>query len=168
MTTPIAFSWDGKSMVPLHPRRADRVYVVGERYTLVEHHERSHATHSHQFAWLKDAWMNLPEELADNYPTPEHLRKRALIDCGFFNETAIDCGSNAAALRVASHIRSKDDFAMVFVRGVFVIERTAKSQSRRAMDAKEFNASKQAILEHIAGMIGTEPGTLLQEAGKAA
>ena len=143
-------------MKPLQPKRADAFYAVGERYIMVPVSHRSDATHKHEFAWLREAWMNLPEALADQYPTTEHLRKRALIDAGYFDETIIDAGSNAAALRVAIGIRPMDDFALVFVRSAFVIRRTAKSQSRRAMNAKDFQASKEAIMGVVAKLIGVE------------
>lgn len=165
---PQAFFWDGEAMLPRSPRLADKAYVVGEVYMLVVHEDRSTANHNHEFAWLKDAWKTLPETLADLYPTAEHLRKRALIDAGFYDETIVDAGSNAAAIRVAAAFRQIDDFALVFVRGVHVIRRTAKSQSRRAMNKQEFQASKTAIMEIVANMIGVKSGELAEEAGQAA
>lgn len=150
---PLTCDWDGEVFRPLHPRRADNYLTVGERYSLVQYEDRSAATHSHQFAWLHDAWQNLPEDIADQYPSPEHLRKRALIDAGFYDETIIDAGTNAAAIRVAAAIQAIDTFALVFVRKCFVIRRTAKSQSRRAMKKEEFQASKTAIMEVIDALV---------------
>jgi hypothetical protein len=160
---PLAFQWteDGV-MKPLNPRRADAFYAVGERYLLEPVHQRSDATHRHEFAWLREAWMSLPEDLADQYPTTEHLRKRALIDAGYYDESITDAGSNAAAIRVASAFRAIDDFSLVIVRGPLVVRRTAKSQSRRAMKAKEFQESKTAIMEVIASMIGVSVRDMTQ------
>lgn len=160
---PHHFEWNGEVMIPLHRRRAGQTFVVGQRYSLVQYEERSTATHNHEFAWLKEAWLNLPEALADLYPTQEHLRKRALIEAGFCDETIIDAGTNAAALRVASAIRAREEFSLVIVRGPAVVIRAAKSQSRRAMNAKEFHVSKTAIMEIIANMIGTTAASLSQE-----
>lgn len=171
MTSPIEFQWDGEAMLPANryfAKLCDKQFVVGERYRLEEWRDRSQASHNHQFAWLHDAWMNLPENLSELYPTPDHLRKRALIDCGFYDETIIDCGNNAAALRVAAHLRHKDEFAVVIVRGPIVAERIAKSQSRRAMGGKLFEQSKQAILAHIANLIGVGTTELSANAGRAA
>lgn len=162
---PQGFTWNGEAMVPRSQRLADKAYTVGENYILVTHEDRSTATHNHEFAWLKDAWLNLPENLADEFPTPEHLRKRALIDGGFYDQTIIDAGSNAAALRVASAFRAREEFSLVIVRGPAVVIRTAKSQSRRSMNKQEFQASKTAILEVVSNMIGMIPGEL---AGQAA
>lgn len=157
---PLLFTWDGEYLIPVSQRTADKLLVVGQRYAFVEYADRSQASHSHQFAWLAEAWRNLPENLADLYPTPEHLRKRALIEAGYYDETIVDAGTNAAALRMATFMRAKDDFALVIVRGAFAIERVAKSQSRRAMDRKTFQESKTAIMEIVAALIGVAPEDL--------
>ncbi|MFA7308095.1 MAG: hypothetical protein WC026_15645 [Hyphomicrobium sp.] len=149
-------------------READAEYVVGQVYRLDNIENRSTATHNHQFAWVAEAWRQLPEDLMDLYPSPEHLRKRALVQAGFYDETIIDAGTNAAALRVASEFRRRNDFSLVIVRGPAVVIRDPKSQSRRAMPAKEFQDSKTKIMDVIAEMIGVEPETLRREAGKAA
>lgn len=160
MTAPQPFRWDGEAMRPLRPRIAGRQYVIGETYTLAPWEQRSAVSHNHEFAWLAEAWKNLREDDAALFPTPEHLRKRALIQAGYYDETIIDVGGKAGALRVATAWRGKDDFALVIVRGPLVIIRTAKSQSRRAMDHKTFQESKTAVMEIVASMIGVAPGDL--------
>ena len=162
------FEWNGLAMIPLYPKHADRVYVVHERYRLEHREDRSEKSHAHEFAWLREAWKNLPEKLADLYPTPDHLRRRALIEAGWYTENAVDCGSNAAALRVAALVPTLDSFAHVIVRGPIALVRRAKSQSYRAMNMQEFAASKAAIIEVVASMIGVPAETLQREAGKAA
>lgn len=168
---PVVFEWTDDGVMRPLPRftqLCDRQFVVHETYCLVVEEERSAATHSHQFAWLHEAWKQLPEDVADLYPTATHLRKRALIEAGFYNETVVDAGSNAAALRVASTLKARDEFALVTVRGPLVVIRDAKSQSRRAMKRAEFQDSKQKIMEIVAGMIGVAPEELAKNAGKAA
>lgn len=166
-TTPMQFQWTGEAMIPRLPRHADRMFTVGQVYTLIEHVETSTKSLRHEFAWLREAWANLPDELADQFPSAEHLRKRALIDAGFYHETVIDAGTNAAAQRVAAYARHKDEFAHIVVRGPLVVERTAKSQSRRAMNHAEFQASKTALLDVVSAMIGVEPATLSRQAAAA-
>lgn len=168
MTAPIRFAWDGEAMVPRSPQIADKTFVVGEVYPLIVHEDRSTSSHNHYFASVAEAWRNLPEGVSERFPTAEHLRKRALIDCGYYDEEIIDCGSNKVAPNVAAVIRKKDDFAVIYVRDQFVIIHTAKSQSRKAMGAKDFQKSKQDVLDLLATMTGTTPQTLTQEAGKAA
>lgn len=146
----------------------DRTFVIGETYRLEVCEERSDVSHKHEFAWLREAWRNLPEHLAPEYPTPEHLRKRALIQAGYFDESIVDAGTKAAALRIAAFVRPMDDFALIFVRDCFVIKRTAKSQSRRAMKKAEFQDSKQKIMDIISEMIGVDAASLQDNAEKAA
>ena len=141
-------------------KEAARRFLPGQTYLMEEVQERSEASHAHEFAWLHDAWLNLPEQYAELYPTPEHLRKRALIEGGYFNEEIIDAGSKAAALRVAASLRRREEFSLVIVRDAFVIIRSPKSQSRRAMRKDEFQASKTAIMEVVAGMLGVSAETL--------
>lgn len=161
--SPQPFRWDGEVMRPLRPRAADRIYVVGQAYTLEVWEPRSTASHNHEFAWLAEAWRNLPEDVADLYPTPEHLRKRALIQAGYFDETVVDVGTKAGALRVAAIMQHDDLFAHVVTRGTVVARRTAKSQARNRMNKKDFQDSKQAVLEIVAGMLKVDPATLQQE-----
>lgn len=158
---PVLFNWDGEVMKPLRPRDADREYVVGERYLMVPHYQRSQASHNHEFGWLNEAWMSLPEAMADDFPTAEHLRKFALIKAGYRDEHSIVCNSRAEALRVAAFIRPIDEFAIVTITGSTVTRYTAKSQSRKAMGAKDFQASKEAIMGVVAGLIGVETKELV-------
>jgi hypothetical protein len=162
MIHPMLFDWNGESMVPRHPRRADKEFVVGECYSLIQQEERSAASHRHEFAWLKESWLSLPEHLADKFPSPEHLRKFALIRAGYSDSHTITCRSKAEATRVAAFIRPIDEFAVVIVQGTTVTRYTAKSQSKRAMGAKEFYESKERIMEVVARMIGVKPQELPQ------
>lgn len=135
-------------------------FAEGAVYWMSIEPERSEKTHKHEFAWLREAWKNLPESIAHLYPTTEHLRKRALIEAGFYTERLIDAGTAAAALRVAAFAREEDEFAWVVTRGPMVVVRKAKSQSHRAMGGPDFQRSKQAILEIVSNLIGVEPEQL--------
>jgi hypothetical protein len=159
---PLAVDWTGEAFVPVHPRRADKFLTVGERYTIVQHFQRSTATHNHEFAWLNEAWMSLPEAMAERFTTSEHLRKWALIRAGYSDSHTITCNSKAEALRVAAFIRPIDEFALVITQGPTVTRYTAKSQSRKAMGAEDFQRSKEAIMEVVAKMIGVETKDLAE------
>lgn len=160
MTRPLAFQWDGEAMKPLHPKLADREYVVGERYTLAPFEQRSQVSHNHEFAWLHEAWMNLPERLAEQFPTSEHLRKYALIKAGYCTIKPMVCATRAEALRAMAYVKTLDEFSLVTVEGTIVQHCTALSQSRRAMGAKAFQDSKTKIMDIVAEMIGVEPDQL--------
>jgi hypothetical protein len=162
MTTqlPLVFRWDGEHLVPMHPRFADRQFTIGMKYIMVELQERSEVSHRHEFAFLREAWLQLGEEWAEAFPTPEHLRKRALIQAGYFDRRVINAGTQEAAADVAALVRGMDDFSLVEIDGIFVTITTAKSQSRRSMDKADFQASKTAILEIVSGLIGVTPEQL--------
>jgi hypothetical protein len=170
MTTipPLAYDWDGEAMRPRHPKLADRHYVIGESYVLAPYEVRSRSSHCHQFAAINEAWMNLPESLAERFPTAEHLRKFALIRAGYCDSQTHVASSRAEAVRIAAFIRPTDEFAVVTVEGPTVTRYTAKSQSERAMGKAEFQRSKQAVLDVIAELIGVTPESLSASAGRAA
>lgn len=167
---PLVYTWNGISFTPMihHAKLADRHFVIGERYRLVVQEDRSDVSHRHQFAWLKWAWENLPESIAMQYPSPEHLRKRALIDTGHYTEEVIDAGTAAAAERVGAYLRGKDLFILVIMRGRFVFIRHAKSQSYAAMGRHEFQKSKTDIMERIAELVGVDTETMTKAAKEIA
>lgn len=168
--SPIIFRWTGEAMEPL-PRlakRCDERFVVGETYPLVEQEERSQRSHSHYFAALHDAWFNLPDALAIQFPTVEHLRKAALIATGHFDERRFFASSPAEARKIAAFLNPMDEFSVVSVAGNAVVERKAKSQSRKAMGGPTFQKSKQDCLEWVAEMIGVSVRELAANAEQAA
>ena len=157
------FTWNGEAMIPRRPKAADKEFVIGREYWLDQVSERSWISHRHEFAFIANAWDNLHEDLMDKFPSPEHLRKAALIATGWHRETIVDAGNAAAALRFAAYARNEDEFAHVVVRGPTVIVRKARSQRMHGhdrMDKHEFQASKDAILGWIAQLTGVEPDQL--------
>ncbi len=169
MNQPVAFDvLDDQAMVPVYPRIAARTFEPGTRVLVVLYEQRSQASHNFEFGWLAEAWKQLPEAMAEQHPTPEHLRKFALIETGYFDETRVDAGSQAAAQCVAAFMRGGDGFALIVTRGPIVVRRTAKSQSRRAMGKADFERSKTDIIEWVSAQIGVTPETLRREAGRAA
>lgn len=167
---PIASRWDGEAFVPL-PRLAklaDEHFVIGEIYHLVAQQERSPKSHRHYFAMIKESWENLPETEV-RWPTPEHLRKWALIKAGFYDEKQVVCATKAEALRwTPVLISASNDYAVVVPRGPVVTIYTAKSQSMKAMGKQDFAASKDAVLQIVADLISVTPATLQERAGLAA
>lgn len=168
--TPIPFTWDGEAMVPLKRfhNLCDQQYTVGEVYRLGVLEARSQTSHSHYFAALNEAWKNLPEDIAERYPTPEHLRKWALIKAGYADERSIVCANKAEAQRVASFVKPMDDFAIVVVSEATIKVYTAQSQSVKAMSKGIFQKSKQEVLDIVSGLIGVAPEALSAEAKRGA
>ena len=166
---PIYFEWNGEAMRPL-PRFlpiADKMYDVGQVYRLETVEERSGPAHRRYHAALHEAWLQLPENKALEYPTETHLRRWALIATGYADERTIVCDTEADAARIAAIIKPLDSYAVVVKKKNVVKIYTAKSQSYRAMGNAEFNASADAVLAMLAKVIGVTQAQLTKEADKS-
>lgn len=160
---PLPFVWKDGAMHPLGRVRniAGASYGEGEIVVLAPVEERSDATHKHEFAWLKEAWLNLPPALAAEYPSVERLRKTALIRTGWCTVQDYPCGTRAEAARWARNLaRELDEYSIIEVSASVVRVFRARSQARGAMGKEDFAASKTAILEWVSNLIGVEPGEL--------
>jgi len=155
---PLTFIWDGDVMMPVAScrRAANERYVVGERYRMDTVEERSQKSHSHYFASIAEMWASLPDDKAVHFPTAEHLRKFALIRCGYSDQRQIVCASKAEAQRVAGFVRPMDEYAVVTTSAAVVSVFTAQSQSRKAMGHRAFQESKDKVLDYIAGLLGVD------------
>ena len=142
----------------------------GESVIVTIERGRSENSHRHQFAWLNEAWLNLPEHLRFTpwAETAETMRKHALIATGYHQTVVLDCGANATAQRVKAALVAAEwrahGYAIGQVRGPVVRIWTPESQSIRAMGGDRFQASKAAILEWIAGKLGVPPEELRRAA----
>lgn len=135
----------------------------GQIVRMIEQEERSEVSHRHEFAWLREAWANLSDDLRVEYPSPEALRKRALIRTGWCTVQDYACGSKAEAMRWATFLRREvDEYTVIEVSESVVRVFRARSQARGKMNREEFTASKNAVLEWVSGLLGVEPGALEQ------
>ena len=162
--------WNGEVLVP--DRRTldycQRQLGEGEVIMLERNEARSDASHNHQFAWLHDAWLQLPEQLMPEYPTEDALRAKALIRTGWCHERHITCESEEQAKEIAAFVQPLNQYSIVNVSGSVVQVYTAKSQSRRAMNKADFEKSKADVLGFVSDLIGVSPEELCRNAGKAA
>lgn len=170
MSVPIAYRRAGTALVPVpyYAEEFARTFEDGRLYRLVEVQDRSQSSHNHYFASVSEAWANLPEDMVKRFPSSEHLRKWCLIRAGFSHSRSIACDSPEEARKVAAFVQPFDEFAVVSVGGTVVTVFTAMSQSYKDMGKVEFAKSKDAVLELIASMIGTDRQTLESNAGAAA
>jgi hypothetical protein len=164
----LAFKWDGETMRPLRPKIADETFVIGQVHWLQEEQPRHMPAHRACFAHIRELWLTLPEHLAEEFPSPEALRARALIEAGYCTDRHVDAGSKAGAERIAAYVRGEKPFASVVTRGTIVVIREPESQSVKAMGAERFKESMKAVELVIAGLIGVAPETVQAEAGRAA
>lgn len=162
---PIPCMWNGQAFEPLPSfrRKTAESFGAGEVVTLAPVEDRSAASHRHYFASINEVWRSLPEDLAAQFGSPEHLRKAALIRAGYRDERSVVCASKAEAQRVAAFIKPMDEYAVVSVSGTAVVCLTAKSQSMRAMGKTVFAESKDAVLNALAEMLGVSVGSIPNE-----
>lgn len=170
MNTPFPARWTGDGFAPMgrHFQKCNEEFVVGQIYNIEEVTQRSLASHNHYFASITEAWRNLPEDMMDEFPTSEHLRKRALIRCHYANQQQIVASSKKEALRIAAFVRPMDEYAVVTISECVVTVWTAQSQSMRAMGRERFQESKDAVLGYVASLCGVTPAALAKNAREAA
>ena len=163
----IVAKWTGEHFEALgqHHQRCRDTFEVGERVVIEVARQRSDASHKQYFAAIREAWMNLPEEAAARYDSPEKLRKWALIRCGYCEQHDFVMDSEERAIGLAMVMRKLDDYAAVVVRGNIVRIYRAKSQSLTAMGKDDFEASKRHVLDILSGQIGVNR-TALEREGK--
>lgn len=149
----VRWNGDGFDLLRRQKERADKELVVGERYVLDAYEERSAASHAHYFAQLTELWKNASHEITDRFPTVEHFRKYCLIRCGYRDERSYVCKSKAEATRMAAFLRPIDEFSVVSVTGSAIVVWSAKSQAYRAMGKKEFQESKDAVLQFAEDLV---------------
>lgn len=171
---PVVFEWkmvevvdaDGvasrrMAMVPLkrYGNVCARQFHEGEEYPLAPIEARSRASHNHFFSALNEGFESLPES-ETRFPTSEHFRKWALVQEGFCSETNYVCDTPDHARRMAAIVRRLNEYVVIVVKGNIVRIFEAKSQSAASMGKEEFEASKKAVLDRLASMIGVSQGDL--------
>ena len=162
MSGPQPFRYEGDGLMQaLRPRAADRQFVVGEVYTMVAEQPRSTRSMGMFFASVAEAWRNLPDDLAEEYPDAETLRKKALIRTGSQRQRSIVCASKAEARRVAAFIEPMDRYAIVAVSEAVVRVYTRALAIRCAMGRKNLPRA-WAVLAFCAGLIGVAPDDLMK------
>ena len=165
MSGPFLCRWNGVEFEP-HPRFqrfCDETFVIGQLYTLVEEEAASDKSRRFFFASVNEAWKNLPEELATEYPTAESLRKKALIRTGWREERMFVAKSKAEARNLAVFMAPMDSDSIVDVNECVIRVWTARSQKRRAMNKQEFRQSADDVLGFCASLIGVDKEQLERE-----
>lgn len=152
--------WTGIAFEPVNEhvgRKADAEYVVGQVYLVSGEHEQSALSRAHQFAWLHDSFLSLPDHISSRFLDEDQLRRHALIAGGFASTTVIDCATNAEARRWMKILTAEDPYCIVKVEGTSLMRFTARSQSPRSMGSKEFQASKDAVLRYVSNLLDANP-----------
>lgn len=144
--------------------RSAKAWTIDEVYRLEFLEGRSEKSHNAYFASLAHIWTNLPHNKQAEYPTVEHMRKRALIVAGYADMDYRTFDTPEDAEKCASLMRPREEFAVITVKGCVVRVYTAQSQSRSEMPEKgQFEASKRAVLEITSGIIGLTPDKVMAQ-----
>lgn len=153
---PLIYMGDGdfRASSPYHVRRCNQLYGQGELITVEAIAERSMASHRQYFAELNDLWETLPETLAGDFQSADHLRKYALIKSGYCKQSRLVLPTHEEAQEAALMVNELDSYALCEVTGCTLAVWVARSQSLKAMGREEFEASKIAVLDVIRKMIG--------------
>lgn len=163
---PIPVRWDGEAFVPMpgYARLADRHFVIGQRYVLVEHEDRSRASHNHFFAVVASTFENLSDDQRERWPTEDTLRKYALCKAGCCDVATRVCATKAEADRLADFLTGQGYGDLVVASGCVVTVLTAWSMKQRAMNKARFQECKDKALVVLADLIGVEPSDLERQA----
>ncbi|MDE2096835.1 MAG: hypothetical protein KGL39_06270 [Patescibacteria group bacterium] len=167
----IQFTWDktASAMVPVGRYRSmcERLFEDGHHYRMEVHEERSMRSHRFYFAALHEAWLNLNEKSAAQFPTPEHLRHWALVQTGYCTERDFVLDSAKEATRLATYFRKVSSYSVIKVSANVVKVFEPESQSIKAMKKDRFEASKRDVLDLAATMARTTQTKLMAQVGKA-
>ena len=154
--TTLFCGWDGERLIPLRRSLeiANNSLVVGERYICEILEQRSAASHRFYFATINDLFMSWPEAHPRQFSTPDHLRRWALIRCGFRTERQFATASKAEARRLATFLAAGDEYAELSVVDNVIVEWKALSQKSHSMGREQFAKSKESVLAFLAGEVG--------------
>ena len=152
----ILCGWDGEHLIPLRKYAAicDRELTIGERFICGIEPLSSPASRRHFFAVINELFESWPETHPRQFATPDHLRRWALIRCGFRSERQFAAASPAEARRLATFLHGGDEYAEIAVNGNVVVEWKALSQKSYAMGREQFAKSKAETLAFLAEQVG--------------
>lgn len=162
---PVFLKWTGDVFAPepSFKNYCAQQYAVGEIYPMLPVEERSQSSHNHYFAAVAEGFNNLSEENAKRFPTSEHLRHWALVQCGYCSETNYVMANSKEARKLAAELRRKSPYSVLSIRDNVVVEWEAESQSKAAMKKDPFEKSKRDVLDLVASMARTTPAQLYKE-----
>lgn len=164
MTFPLVYRGEGQfeAASPYHRKRCE-AFGIGELIEVEVVEDRSPQSHRHYFARIAELWQNLPEWLANDFTSPEHLRKYALIKSGHCSMRKFPCRSTKEAVEVADFLTDLDPYVICEIvraeRGpsaVLTVWR-ADSQSMQKMKKHRFQQSKDDVLQVIERLVASRP-----------
>jgi hypothetical protein len=111
--------------------------------------EHSDKARARFFAIMEDCYQNLPDHWRPLIASKEHLRKYVLCQVGHCDTVATDCGSEAAAERVAALAKNIDTFVVTKINGQILLTMTARSLRKRVCPKALFMPISQASYDYL-------------------
>lgn len=108
------------------------------------------------FAIIREVWQTLPDDVAKHYASSEHLRKAALIHCGWCESITIAAGSKTAALEIAAKLPQLDRYAIARPQGSIVEIFTARSIAKRACPKAQFMPLSEKVYTWLSQLVGSD------------
>ena len=133
---------------------------------------RSRESHNHYFARLQRAFDQLPEAFvrAHKIIDKHDMRAWALTEAGHVKRdvhlkaSRKEADAFAEGLTATKRMREQwPPRTVISVKGAVVIIQTPKSQKEDFMNGKQFNKSKQDVLEVLANVIGISVDDLARQ-----
>lgn len=151
----IACRYSKDVFIPLSPKAIQGKFQDGELVFLRVDRKRHWPGHQAFMALMNDAFETMPDNLREEYTSPDVLRRRLLIAAGFANIDSIVCKNNDDAIKTAYKMaKFTDDHTFLSLRGSVVVIARANSQAMDKMDADTFKKSCQAVQEELAKLLG--------------
>lgn len=168
VNAPLEYVWQGGAWHPLpyYAKQAQLAFGEGEIARLERIEHRSVASHKAFFAWVQEAYENLPEGYRGRWVSPDDFRHWLLTFTKFCTRHECIMPSKAAANAMKKFLDG--DYHRTVVEGNTFIGYKAMSQSYRSMSARAFQESREAFDTVAAQVLGIHPDDIKRNAGRAA
>ena len=130
--------------------------------------DRDLRSHRHYFVSVREVWLNLPMAVAKRWPTPDHLRKWALIEEGYCSHAEIACKDGQAARVAAREFRVADQYSVIKVDADVGRIWRAEPQDSRSIGKPRLQKSKWDVINRLATLVGVSAKDIMENAGQAA
>jgi hypothetical protein len=147
--------------------QADRELVVGQRYIMEAVDEEQSARDRAYHASIRDAWVNLPESMAEQFSNATDFRRWLLVECGFCDVAKLAFASSKAANAALPFLQS-GGAQLAVVGSVVVVKRPWSQKLRGGMDKETRRRSYRETQDLASSLIGVRPEDLQRESGRAA
>lgn len=157
---PILVKWDAEREVFIPARnyisQLRKLFEHGKQLWIEQIQMRSIPAHRKFFVEFGERWNSMPQHIVSRFIDPTHLRKFALIKCGWVvaKDGMIECvfDSQEAAAMGAVCAKTADPYSLVVINGCVVGIYRARSMRMTgdgSMSNKDFNVAARDVLAFL-------------------